>query len=146
MDGFVQIYEEFAPRGLEILNFPTNQFMGQEPKSNNEIAEWMKTKFEWLSPIMELSDVNGPNTNEVFRWLRLHSTLYNKDKGDNVVKNVPWNFCKFMVYLEGTMVKMYSPLDPPSKMKELLNELMPTEDKQGSLNKPMPDEPKKPSP
>ena len=60
-------------------------------------------------------DVNGPETHEVFRYLRANSDLY--DKSNKQIQAVPWNFTKFLVSGDGKVLKFYGPGDTPAKME-----------------------------
>ena len=62
--------------GLEILAFPCNQFGGQEPGTNIEIKEFARECYGANFPMFSKSDVNGANTNEVWRFLRRNSKLH----------------------------------------------------------------------
>ena len=64
--------------------------------------------------IMEKTFVNGKNTNEVFKYLRSNSSLYDTKK--KVAKEIPWNFCKFLVSGDGKRVRYYNPRVDPVKI------------------------------
>ena len=72
------MYNEFSKLGLEILDFPSNDFMGQEPKTNKEIKSWVQTEYNSKFLLFQKIHANGPETCEVYRWLRKNSEFYNK--------------------------------------------------------------------
>jgi len=65
--GLEQLYEKYGPHGLEILAFPSNQFGGQEPGNNEHIKKFVTTRYNVTFPLMAKTDVNGYNSNPVFR-------------------------------------------------------------------------------
>ena len=72
--------------------------MGQEPGTHEEIKEFV-AGYGVTFPMMEKIEVNGPNTHEVFKFLRQHSPLYDEKKKE--IKEIPWNFAKFLVNEKG---------------------------------------------
>lgn len=93
------MYAKYADQGFTILAFPCNQFMGQEPGSNEDIKAFAASK-QFPGVLMDKVDVNGPNSSPVFSWLKMASG----DKAD-----CRWNFaCKFLVDKEGQVVGRYS--------------------------------------
>jgi glutathione peroxidase-family protein len=83
------LYDEFHPRGLEILAFPCNQFGGQEPGTHDEILQFVRRFDEQMDQklhFFEKADVNGPNSREVFTFLK--SAL----PSDDGSANIRWNF------------------------------------------------------
>lgn len=106
------MYEDLAVRGLEILAFPCNQFMGQEPGTHEQILEFVRTKFNSKFPLFEKIEVNGPNAHPLYQYLRSKSVLFDpKTKGAKVI---PWNFSKFLVNANGDVVHFFQPGDPIS--------------------------------
>ncbi len=103
-------------RNLQILAFPCNQFMGQESKSEEEINNTVCNRFKVKFPLFSKIDVNGENTEELFQYLKVNSEeLYN---GDDNVKNIHWNFGKFLLNVNGKVLKYYEPLVKPSDMEK----------------------------
>ena len=95
------------------MAFPCNQFADQEPGDNEEIIKTARGKFGAEFPILEKCDVNGSNCNEVWKYLRAKSELYDEKK--KRAKEIPWNFAKFMVAADGTVLKYFNPrVDPVS--------------------------------
>lgn len=89
--------------------------MNQEPGTNLEIKLFAQNVYQAQFPLMAKSDVNGENTNPIYRHLRRNSSLYDANK--NKTKQVPWNFAKFLVDAQGQItfigprdeVKEYEP-------------------------------------
>lgn len=120
--GLVELYSKYKDSGLEILAFPCNQFFSGETKCELDIKNFAKKKYSVDFPMFSKIDVNGPETHEVFRYLRANSDLYDA-KGQNI-KSVPWNFTKFLVSANGKVIKFYSPDEPPKKMENDIESLL----------------------
>eukprot|EP00347_Sterkiella_histriomuscorum_P015278 403357633 len=110
-------------KGFEILAFPCNQFMRQEPRSNQEIKEYVIKRFGVQFPLFEKCDVNGPNAHEVFKFLRYNMPQLNK-KNKKGVKEVPWNFSKFLVNKQGKVVKFQDPRTSIFEMRDDIERLL----------------------
>jgi glutathione peroxidase len=100
--GLQQLYDKYQDRGLEILGFPCNQFMDQEPGSNEEIAEFCSINYGVSFPLFEKIDVNGPDRHPLYAELSKAADHKGRD-GD-----VGWNFEKFLVSPQGEIVGRFS--------------------------------------
>ena len=98
----VEIYNKYNSKGLEILGFPSNQFFGQEKRSEAEIKEFVVDLYNVNFPMFSKIEVNGPNTHDIFKFLRINSEL---KVCNNKAKQIPWNFAKFLVNNEGEVIK-----------------------------------------
>jgi len=87
-----QLYSEFADLGLEILDFPSNDF-NQEPLGGSDLKDWLGKKYGSTFLLMGKAHVNGPEACETFRWLRKNSELGSSEDGK--ANKIPWNFAKF---------------------------------------------------
>jgi glutathione peroxidase len=101
----VQLYKDYQYKGLEILGFPSRDFFFQEFSLNSKIKSYVKDKFKVEFPILEISEVNGKRMHPVYKYLKTNSEL-NCEKG---LKNIPWNFTKFLVDSDGKVIKYYKP-------------------------------------
>ena len=116
MDNFTQLvemYEKYKDKGLQILGFPCPQFMGQEFGTEKEIRNYLDQKFIVNYPMFSKIEINGVNTHPVYRYLKSNSKQMRDGKG---IKNVPWNYGKFLVDFEGRVIKFYGPTVKPSKI------------------------------
>lgn len=108
--GLEELYQKYSSKGLEVLAFPCNQFGGQEPGSETEIAQFCDLNYHTSFPIFSKVDVNGDNAHPVWSFLK-------KSKpgllGSEAIK---WNFTKFLVDRHGHPVKRFAPQDSPSSM------------------------------
>ena len=109
----VQIYNEFKGDGFDILAFPSNQFGGQE-HNNVQKIQLTAAKFGVQFHMMARTDINGKNTHDLYKYLRRNSVLYDEKK--NVVREVPWNFTKFLVSGDGKKIRFYNPRVNPIKI------------------------------
>jgi glutathione peroxidase len=77
----VVLDKNLGPSGLQVLAFPCNQFKGQESRSEPEIKKFVKDNYGVTFPLFSKIDVNGPNTNPLYIYLRTHSTLHDTKTG-----------------------------------------------------------------
>ena len=127
-DGLEALYQKYKDRGFVILGFPCDQFAGQEPGSNDEIAEFCRLNHGVTFPLMSKTDVNGPDAEPVFEYLKAQAPTeaYNglkakatrtllKGLSKSVEKDsdILWNFTKFLVNRDGTVIKRYAPVSTP---------------------------------
>jgi glutathione peroxidase len=114
--------------GLEILAFPCNQFMAQEPKCEEDIKKFARGSFEVKFRLFSKIDVNGPNTHEVFKYLRINTKELKppSTKCSNAVmaREVPWNFTKFVVDKAGHVIGYFPPTIEPYKMFESIEKAL----------------------
>ena len=91
-------------RGFEVLAFPANDFMGQEPGTNDEIKTFCTTRFKTSFPLFAKVSVKGKNMAPLYQWLTASSPF----PGD-----IPWNFTKFLVAPDGRVVARFGPRTKP---------------------------------
>ena len=103
------IYKKYHAKGLEILAFPCNQFGGQEPGSDSEIAQFCELNYGVSFPIMKKVQVNGPEAEPFFEFLKVQV------RGLLKTRAIKWNFTKFLVNKDGVVVKRYAPRTKPSQ-------------------------------
>ena len=108
------MHTELYDFGLEIIVFPCNQFNAQEPGSADDIVKFAREKHGARFPIIEKCEVNGENCHPAFKFLRFNSGLNDKNKFE--VKEVPWNFTKFLVSADGKKVRYFNPKIEPLRI------------------------------
>jgi glutathione peroxidase len=106
-EGLEQLHEKYGTRGFEVLGFPCNQFMGQEPGTAEEIREFCDTNYHVQFPLFEKIDVNGDNQHPIF------AELEQQADADGEAGDVKWNFEKFLVSPEGKVVGRFRPQVTP---------------------------------
>ncbi|MDA7786129.1 glutathione peroxidase [Gammaproteobacteria bacterium] len=109
-EGLQELYNEFNSHGLEILAFPSNQFGAQEPGSNDEIKFFCTEKYNVTFPLFNKIDVNGPNEDPLYTFLKHISS----EKSNT--KDIEWNFTKFLFNKNSDLYKRYDPRVEPSDL------------------------------
>ena len=99
--------DRYADRGLRVLGFPCNQFMGQEPGTPEEIASFCSTTYGVTFPLYEKIEVNGPDRHP------LYETLTQAPDADGQAGDIQWNFEKFLVAPGGDVVARFRPATTP---------------------------------
>jgi glutathione peroxidase len=107
--GLQQLHQEYAARGFSVLGFPCDQFGNQEPGDDAEIAGFCERGFGVTFPLFSKVEVNGDGAHPLYRWLR-------SEKGGLLGSKVKWNFTKFLVGRDGTVIARYSPTTKPEKI------------------------------
>ena len=102
-----ELHEKYAGRGFTVVGLPCNQFMGQEPGSADEIAEFCSATYGVTFPMSEKIEVNGEGRHAIYDELTTLADESGKD-GD-----VQWNFEKFLVDASGTPVARFAPQTEP---------------------------------
>jgi glutathione peroxidase len=106
-EGLENLHEKYGSRGFEVLGFPCNQFMGQEPGTPEEIREFCDTNYHVQFPLFEKIDVNGANQHPLF------AELEQTADADGEAGDVKWNFEKFLVAPGGKIVGRFRPQVTP---------------------------------
>ena len=138
-EGLEKLYKEYHDKGLEILDFPCNQFGNQAPGTDNEIHEFCALKYNTTFDQFSKIDVNGENESPLYTILKdaiaddVISGMKNKMAMKAIVKiskttkdkkDIKWNFTKFLVDKEGNVVERYSPTFKPEDMEDKIKELL----------------------
>lgn len=130
-EALESLYETYKEKGLEILDFPSNQFMNQAPGSNEELSNFCKLKFNTKFETFAKVDVNGPNASPLFQYLRQSIPLdYPKQKPTFLQRlfkkenDIKWNFTKFLVDKEGKVVYRFAPSFKPEDMVPFIETLL----------------------
>ena len=134
-----KLYEKYHDNGLEILDFPCDQFGHQAPGSDEQIREFCTAKYQTSFEQLKKTEVNGKDASEVWKYIKEHSPKEYikgvahkasmkaveavsptcKDKND-----IKWNFTKFLIDRNGNVVYRYSPVEKPSVMEKDIVELL----------------------
>jgi glutathione peroxidase len=108
------LYDRYRPQGLEVLAFPANNFMNQEPGTNRQIREFCAMKYDVSFPLFAKISVKGKDIHPLYAWLTRDSGL----PGD-----IKWNFNKFLVDTSGRVVARYDSSTDPLSL-ELVRKLV----------------------
>jgi glutathione peroxidase len=102
-----ELHERLAPRGFSVVGFPCNQFMGQEPGTAEEIAEFCSASYGVTFPLFEKIEVNGPGRHPIYDAL----TSVADETGE--AGDVQWNFEKFVLGPSGEVIARFRPRTVP---------------------------------
>lgn len=136
-----ELYEKFREDGFVILDFPCNQFGEQAPGSNEEIHNFCTSNYSISFPQFAKIDVNGPNADPFFTWLksqkgfegfdlnnpigkRLHDAFMKQDANYANNPDIKWNFTKFLIDREGNVVARFEPTMDMDKVIDYIYQLM----------------------
>lgn len=156
------LYQKYHAEGLEILDFPCNQFGAQAPGSIKEIHEFCTANFDIQFPQFDKIDVNGTNESPLFTYLKSQKGFkgfdLNNETGkfmDNMLRkqnsnydknaDIKWNFTKFLVSRDGRIIKRYEPtenmkdieLDVQMELNPVLSNIMARRSIRKYLDKPV---------
>jgi glutathione peroxidase len=106
--GLEALYRQFADRGFTVLGFPCNQFGEQEPGTSEDIKQFCSLTYDVTFPVFAKVDVNGSDAHGVWRELK------QERPGLFGTEAIKWNFTKFLVGRDGTILKRYAPNDEPA--------------------------------
>lgn len=110
-DGLEALYKKYKDQGLMILGFPSNQFGGQEPGSNEEIQNFCKVNYGVTFPVMSKVDVNGSEAIPLYKWLKSSAP------GVLGTEAIKWNFTKFLVGRDGKVIDRFAPKTAPKDLE-----------------------------
>ena len=105
--GLQALHARFADRGLVVMGFPCNQFGGQEPGTEAQIAEFCSTRYAVGFPMFARIDVNGPGAHPLYRLLK------SRRPATDGSEDISWNFAKFIVDGNGEVVRRFDPATTP---------------------------------
>ena len=116
--GLEALYTRYKNRGFEVLGFPCNQFGAQEPGSADEIGGFCQKNYGVTFPMFAKIDVNGDNTHPLFAHLKKEA------RGLLGSEGIKWNFTKFLVDRDGSVVKRFAPAATPESLAEDIEALL----------------------
>jgi len=115
--GLQELYDNHREQGFEILDFPCDQFGHQAPGTDEEIHEFCVGRFSMTFPQFSKIEVNGENADPLYTWLK-------DQKGGIGGKAIKWNFTKFLVDREGTVVARFAPTKEPADIEASIAKLL----------------------
>lgn len=107
-EGIQAAYKKYQKEGLVVLGFPANNFMGQEPGTNEEIKTFCNTKYNVTFPMFSKVSVKGDDINPLYAWLISHSGR---------LDDIEWNFAKFVIGKDGQVSARLAPGVTPTDPK-----------------------------
>ena len=135
-----ELYDEHQKDGLEILDFPCNQFANQAPGTDEEIHTFCTGRFGMTFPQFSKIDVNGENADPLYKWiventvfegfdknpmgLMLSAALKKFNKNYKEGNDIKWNFTKILIDREGNITARFEPTTNMKKVKAKIEELL----------------------
>lgn len=112
------LYEKYKDQGFEILGFPCNQFMNQEPGTESEIQSFCQLNYGVSFQMFAKVNVNGKDAHPLFTYLTEQAP------GILGMKAVKWNFTKFLVDRNGKVVDRFAPSTNPKELEEDIEKML----------------------
>jgi glutathione peroxidase len=112
-----ELYDRYKDKGFSVLGFPTNQFGEQEPGTNQEINQFCEINYGVTFPMFAKINVKGPDAHPLFQYLTTQTSGL-------LTRDVKWNFSKFLVDRQGTVVRRYAPVTSPGKISKDIEKLL----------------------
>ena len=116
-EGLQDLYEKYHDRGLEILDFPCNQFGNQAPGSDEEITDFCQSRYGVTFPQFKKIEVNGENEEPLYTFLKSQKKGIMGDR-------IKWNFTKFLVDRNGNVVERFASAVTPEKIDQKIAVLL----------------------
>lgn len=116
-EGLQDLYEKYQAQGLEILDFPCNQFGNQAPGSDEEITDFCQSRYGVTFRQLKKIKVNGDGEEPLYTFLK-------SQKKGVMGNNIKWNFTKFLVDRDGNVIERFAPTVTPEKLEEQIKSLL----------------------
>ena len=141
-EGLEALYRKYNDQGFEILAFPCNQFLGQEPGTNEEIQSFCSLTYNVTFPLFDKIDVNGENESPLYTYLKEQAPFKGYPEGteefaamlDEIHQKtetgfdqgdaIRWNFGKFLVSKDGKTILRFEPMVAPTELEEEIQRLL----------------------
>jgi len=108
--GLQALHAAYGAKGLVVLGFPCNQFGGQDPKPEADIAQFCQVNYGVDFQMMGKIEVNGADAHPIYQWLK------GEKPGFLGIEAIKWNFTKFLIGKDGQVIKRYAPTDKPESL------------------------------
>ncbi len=116
--GLESLYKQYSSQGLEVLGFPCDQFLHQEPGDEAEIKSFCSIEYGVSFPMFSKVNVNGADATPLYDYLKRSAP------GALGSKAIKWNFTKFLVNRQGEVVKRYASTDKPETITSDIEALL----------------------
>jgi glutathione peroxidase len=141
-EGLEALYQKYKDQGLEILGFPCNQFLEQEPGTNEEIQSFCSLNYNVTFPLFDKIEVNGEAESPLYTYLKEQAPFKGYPEGteefatmlDEIHQKtgtgfdqgdaIRWNFSKFLVSKDGKTILRYEPMVTPDMLEEAIQEFL----------------------
>ncbi|MDY0116739.1 MAG: glutathione peroxidase [Sulfurimonadaceae bacterium] len=116
--GLQILQEKYEDKGFEVLGFPCNQFLAQEPGTEEEIKNFCLANFKTTFDMFAKIDVNGDGAHPLYKFLKSEASgILNSEA-------IKWNFTKFLISKDGKVLKRYAPSTEPKSIEKDIEELL----------------------
>jgi glutathione peroxidase len=119
-EGLQKLGDKYQQQNFEVLGFPSNQFLFQEPGTDDEIQEFCQINYGVTFPVFRKIKVNGSKAHPLFKYLRKKTPGF-------FTNRIRWNFTKFLINSQGEVVKRYTPKTQPEEMESDIQKLLQAE-------------------
>ncbi len=141
-EGLEALYKQYKDQGLEILAFPCNQFLEQEPGTNEEILDFCSINYNVTFPLFDKIDVNGKDESPLYTFLKSKApfkgypegyekfadqlTMIHQKTGSEFEKGdaIKWNFGKFLISKDGKTILRFEPMVSPADLKADIEKML----------------------
>ena len=141
-EGLETLYQKYKDQGLEILAFPCNQFLEQEPGTNEEILDFCSVNYNVTFPLFDKIDVNGKEESPLYTFLKAKApfkgypegyeafasqlTKIHQQTGSGFEKGnaIKWNFGKFLISKDGKTILRFEPMVSPEGLEGAIKEML----------------------
>lgn len=141
-EGLEALYQKYKDQGLEILAFPCNQFLEQEPGTNDEILDFCSVNYNVTFPLFDKIDVNGKEESPLYTFLKAKApfkgypegyeafasqlTKIHQQTGSGFEKGnaIKWNFSKFLISKDGQTILRFEPMVAPGMLESTIQEML----------------------
>ena len=137
-EGLETLYRKYKEKGLEILDFPCNQFLAQAPGTNEEIVNFCRLKYGVTFQTFSKIAINGEDADPLYKYLKEEApidldnnqmdafrTKLETHHGQTFIeKEIQWNFTKFLIDQEGNVVTRFAPTYNPEDIDEKIADLL----------------------
>ena len=112
--GLEKLWQDYRERGLVVVGFPSNEFGGQDPGSDSEIASFCQLNYGVSFPMMSKVKVNGAQAHPLWKWVKAQAP------GLLGTEGIKWNFTKFLIGRDGRVIKRFAPNDSPESLRSAI--------------------------
>ena len=117
-EGLQKLYDDYKNRGFVVLGFPANDFLRQEPGTNEEIKEFCSVTYNITFPMFEKIHVKGKEIHPLYEYLTAGGGK------EEFAGKISWNFAKFLIGRKGEIIARFDPKDDPEKIRPYIEEAL----------------------
>ena len=117
LEELERLYKDYKDQGLMVIGFPCNQFASQEPETNDTMVNVCQLNFGVTFLLSEKLNVNGKVAHPLYKFLKSHSRSM-------LGKEIKWNFTKFLISRDGTIIKRYAPTTRPDSLRQSIEKMI----------------------